>query len=233
MQITILTLFPEMFQGPFSSSIIKRAQEAGHVTIRLVNIRDFGQGRHKTVDDTAYGGGIGMVLRVDVLHDALEHSRLPGKNERVVLLSASGSRFSQEKARAYATVDHLILICGHYEGVDERILEFIDEEISIGDFVVTGGEIPSMLIADAVTRLLPGVLKEGATSLESFSLTQAEDAQQKLVEYPQYTKPAEYQGMKVPDVLRSGDHRKIDAWRSEAARRKTEQNRPDLLKTTL
>jgi tRNA (guanine37-N1)-methyltransferase len=229
MQITILTLFPEMFSGPFSASIIKRAQEAGHVAIRLVNIRDFGQGNHNTVDDTAYGGGIGMVMRVDVLHDAIEHSRLPEKTERVVLLSASGSRFTQTTARSYAALDHLILICGHYEGIDERILDFIDEEVSLGDFVVTGGEIPAMLITDAVTRLLPGVLKPGATALESFSLSDTEGTGSYLVEYPQYTKPAVYRDKAVPEVLRSGDHKRIETWRMQAAKEKTKRNRPDLL----
>jgi tRNA (guanine37-N1)-methyltransferase len=229
MQITILTLFPGMFNGPFAESIVKRAREAGKITIRLVNIRNYGQGKHQTVDDTAYGGGIGMVMRVDVLYDAITANRIPGANEKVVLLSASGRPFVQSKAREYSTFDHLMLICGHYEGIDERILTFIDEEITIGDFVVTGGEIPAMLITDAVVRLLPGVLKECAITNESFSLKSSQHSGQYLIEYPQFTKPPRFKDLSVPEVLLSGDHKKINAWREQAADKKTRDNRPDLL----
>lgn len=236
MKISILTLFPEMFQGPFQHSIIKRAQEKKYVAIEYVNIRDFGIGKHQMVDDRPYGGGIGMVMRVDVVHAAIaqvkhsflqEQSNAKTVKQAVILLSAGGKKFTQTFAQTYSEVDHLILICGHYEGIDERIKTYIDDEISIGDFVVTGGEIPAMLLVDAVTRLIPGVLKEGATSHESFSLTK-DDA--RLLEYPQFTQPPEYDGQTVPDVLLSGNHAKINAWRQEEAIKKTEHIRPDLLK---
>jgi tRNA (guanine37-N1)-methyltransferase len=230
MYITILTLFPEMFDGPFAHSIVKRAQEDGHISIKLVNIRDYGSGKHKMVDDTAYGGGIGMVMKVDVLHEAIEKNRIPGKNEAVVLLSASGTPFTQKKAKSYAQRDHLMLLCGHYEGVDARINAFIDEEISIGDFVTTGGEIPAMLITDAVTRLIPGVLKPGATEAESFTLQPDDGSETGLLEYPHYTKPTVYKNVPVPEILLSGNHEKIRQWRELEARKKTEQVRPDLLK---
>lgn len=232
MKISILTLFPEMFEGPFSHSIIKIAKEKGLVDIHLVNIRDFGIGSHKMVDDTPYGGGIGMVMRVDVLHNAIEHTKdkaLSSEKQKVVLLSASGKTYNQKKAQAFSTLEHLILICGHYEGVDARILQFIDEEISIGDFVVTGGEIPAMLIADSVTRLIPGVLKEGATQNESFSLMDKTNGQMYL-EYPHYTKPSTYNDVSVPEVLLSGNHKEIEKWRQEQALEKTKINHPDLLK---
>jgi len=228
MKITILTLFPAMFQGPLTESILKRAQADGKVTIKLVNIRDYGIGKHRIVDDTAYGGGVGMVMRVDVLHKALMDHTGKEKNERVILTSASGTPFTQQKAKELAKLDHLIIICGHYEGIDERIAAFIDEEISIGDFVTTGGELPSMLIADAVTRLIPGVLKEGVTQNESFSLIS--DSDEKLLEYPQYTKPPIFQKIAVPEVLLSGNHQRIAEWRRDHARKKTARVRPDLLK---
>lgn len=227
MQITILTLFPEMFHGPFSESILKHAQEKKLLRITLRNIREFGEGKHKTVDDTPYGGGVGMVMRVDVMHRAIEASRIPGANEKIILMTASGAPFTQKKAREYSKLDHLIILCGHYEGIDARIERYIDEEISVGDFVTTGGEIPSMLITDAVARLIPGVLKEEATANESFSLTK--DAGN-LLEYPHYTRPREYNGDIVPEVLAGGDHKKIETFRQEEALRKTERVRPDLLK---
>ncbi|HZE87754.1 MAG TPA: tRNA (guanosine(37)-N1)-methyltransferase TrmD [Methylomirabilota bacterium] len=253
MKITILTLFPEMFVGPFDHSIIKRAKEKGLVEVEYVNIRDFGEGPHKMVDDTAYGGGVGMVMKVDVLHKAIEHAKTSftsmssrqlqgGNNEqttpeishfvrndkrkqKIILLSASGKTFKQESAKEFSKLDHLILICGHYEGVDERVKKFIDAEISIGDFVLTGGEIPAMLIADAVIRLIPDVLPKGATENESFSLGE----EQKLLEYPHYTKPQIYEGDPVPEILLSGDHKKIDTWRHEQAIERTNKIRPDLL----
>lgn len=253
MKISILTLFPEMFRGPFDFSIVKRAREKGMVEVEFVNIREFGIGNHKMVDDTPYGGGVGMVMRVDVLHKAIEHAKKNYSSsealaesrsltlsksrslrlartisQRVVLLSATGQTFKQKKAQEFSKLDHLILICGHYEGVDERVKSFIDEEVSIGDFVTTGGEIPAMLITDAVVRLIPGVLKTGATTLESFSPQQ--DSLSPMLEYPQYTKPPEYEGQKVPEILLSGNHKKIDSWRQEEAFRLTQLNRPDLLK---
>lgn len=229
MKISIVTLFPEMFAGPFDHSIIKRAQEKGLVEITYINIRDFGEGKHKMVDDTPYGGGVGMVMKVDVIHRAIQKAK--GKEQRekskVVLMSASGKTFTQQTAQDYTTLDHLILICGHYEGIDDRIKYFIDEEISIGDFIMTGGEIPAMAIADAVTRLIPNVLPEGATENESFSLT---DDAGKLLEYPHYTKPQEYEGYAVPEVLLQGNHKKIDHWKREQAKEKTKKVRPELLK---
>lgn len=226
MQISILTLFPQMFTGPFSSSIVKRAQEKGFIDIDLVDIRGFGLGKHKIVDDTAYGGGVGMVMRVDVLENAVISAKKGIPQEKVVLLSAKGKPYNQKKALEYSRLDSLILICGHYEGIDERVLDFVDEEVSIGDFVTTGGEIPAMLIADSVTRLVPGVLKKGATEEESFSLSEDESS---LLEYPHYTRPENYKDKKVPEVLLSGDHKKIAEWKRDMAKKITEEKRPDLL----
>lgn len=238
MTISILTLFPEMFSGPFDHSIIKKAREKGLVTIEFINIRDFGIGRHKIVDDTVYGGGIGMVMRVDVVHKAIEFAKSKfsqqynkqSLKQSVILLSARGATYNQTLAKEYSKLDHLILVCGHYEGVDDRIRKYIDLELSIGDFVLTGGEIPSMLIIDSVTRILPGVLKVGATDNESFSLIHEGDETTKLLEHPQYTRPAEYEGVSVPQVLMSGDHKKITEWRNKEAYVLTKNIRPDLLK---
>ncbi|HVA96283.1 MAG TPA: tRNA (guanosine(37)-N1)-methyltransferase TrmD [Candidatus Acidoferrales bacterium] len=232
MKISILTLFPEMFTGPFDHSIIKRAKEKGIVDIELINIRDFGIGPHKMVDDTPYGGGVGMVMRVDILHKAIEHAKnnfsKQWNNETmkqsVILMSASGKPYKQADAKLYSTLDHLIIICGHYEGVDERIMHYIDEEISIGDYVLTGGELPAMVIADSVTRLLAGAITEGAVEDESFSRPG------QLLEYPHYTKPRGYENQDVPEVLLSGDHKKIAQWRDEKSLEKTKRVRPDLLK---
>lgn len=240
MKISILTLFPEMFAGPFDHSIVKRAKEKGLIEIEFINIRDFGEGKHKIVDDTEYGGGIGMLMRVDIIHQAIKHAKesfpqqsnnettLPaGRQVKqwVVLMSASGKTYNQSVAKQYSQLDHLILICGHYEGIDDRIKQYIDEEVSIGDFVLTGGEIPAMLITDSVTRLIRGVLPEGATEDESFS----ENNNETLLEYPHYTKPQVYEGQSVPEVLLSGDHKKIAAWRHEQAVEKTRKLRPDLI----
>lgn len=230
MKISILTLFPEMFVGPLSESIVKRAIEKNLVSIELVDIRPFGLGSHLMVDDTPYGGGTGMVLRVDVLHAAIEKARdltLTPQDEKVILMTADGSTYNQKKALSFAKVKHLIIVCGHYEGVDERIREYIDEEISFGDFVLTGGEIPAMAITDSVVRLIPEVLKAGVTENESFSL---EEEGSKLLEYPVFTRPPEYLGQTVPGVLISGDHKKIEKWRIEQAVVKTKRKRPDLLK---
>ncbi len=232
MKITILTLFPEMFAGPFDHSIIKRAQEKNLATIELINIRDFGTGSHKMVDDTPYGGGVGMVLKVDVLHRAImqaketfaEQNTKEQAKELVILMSAAGKTFKQQIAQEYIKIDHLIIICAHYEGVDERVMQYIDEEISIGDFVLTGGELPAMVITDSVVRLLDGVITAGATEDESFS-----PSRQMLLEYPHYTKPRSYDGNDVPEVLLSGDHQKIAQWRNDHAVEKTKKVRPDLL----
>src|ERR1700722_6590694 len=217
MKITILTLFPEMFTGPFDHSIIKRTKEKGLVEIEFINIRDFGEGQHKTVDDTPYGGGVGMVLKVDVLEKAIQHTKQNFSKQynnstikqSVVLTSASGKLYKQSTAKQFSKLDHLIIICGHYEGVDERITNYIDEEIAIGDFVLTGGELPAMLITDSVVRLVEGAITEGATENESFSLSES------LLEHPHYTKPRSYDGNDVPEVLLSGNHQKIAEWRKE------------------
>ena len=230
MKISILTLFPEMFSGPFSESIIKRAQEKNKVTISFVNIRDFGIGPHKMVDDTPYGGGTGMVLKVDVLKAALDATldkTLSNDEQKVILMTADGERYDQRLAEDYAKLAHLIIVCGHYEGVDERFRQYVDQEVSIGDFVLTGGEIPAMLITDSVVRLLDGVLKDGVTDSESFSHTHNENY---LLEYPLYTKPQTFEGFDVPEVLLSGDHKKIAEWRLTQAKEKTLTRRPDLLK---
>lgn len=231
MKITILTLFPEMFQGPFSESILKRAQEKGSIEIKLVNIRDFGIGNHKVVDDKPYGGGIGMVMKVDIIDNAIKSVKDSGLNsnqQKVVLLDPRGKTFVQKTAREFSKLQHLILLCGHYEGFDERVRNLVDETISIGDFVLTGGEIPAMLITDAVARLVAGVLKDDATVHESFSVEAGEYRQ--LLEYPQYTTPSDYNGMKVPDVLLSGNHAQIEKWRKNEALEITKSHRPDLLK---
>ncbi|HZQ29559.1 MAG TPA: tRNA (guanosine(37)-N1)-methyltransferase TrmD [Patescibacteria group bacterium] len=224
MKITILTLFPEMFTGPFSHSIIKRAKEKKVVEINLKDIRDFGLGKHQVVDDTPYGGGKGMILRVDVLEEAIENARdkiLKGKGEKIILLSPHGKTYNQEIALNLSKLNHLILICGHYEGIDARVDNFIDSKISLGDFIVTGGEIPAMIIVDSVTRLLKGVLKEGVTEAESFS---------SFLEHNQYTKPSEYKGLKVPEVLLSGNHKKIEEYKNNESEEITKKLRPDLIK---
>ncbi len=221
MTISILTLFPDMFAGPFNNSIIKRAKEKGIVDISFVNIRDFATDKYKTVDDHPYGGGVGMILRVDVVDRALQNIK-DKQNSRIILLDPQGTPYTQAKAKNLSIFDHLIFICGHYEGVDERIRSLVDEEISIGDYVLTGGEIPAMVVVDSVVRLLPGTLtKPHATVDESFSAP--------LLEYPQYTRPETYKGMKVPDILLSGDHKKIKTWRKQEAHTRTRSRRPDLL----
>lgn len=212
-----------MFAGPFDHSIVKNAKEKNLVDINLVNIRDFGMGPHKVVDDKPYGGGHGMILRVDVMNAAIaktKDSNLNKDSQKVVLLSPHGKTFNQKKALEFASLKHLILVCGHYEGVDERVRKFIDEELSIGDFITTGGEIPAMLVTDSVTRLIKGVLKEGVTSDESFS---------DLLEYPQYTKPNIYKNLKVPSILLGGNHGKIREWRDKISVATTIRLRPDLL----
>ena len=226
MTISFLTLFPDMFAGPFHESIIQRAVKKGAVTIRIINIRDFANDAHKSVDDRPYGGGTGMIMRVDVIDKALQYVKQSVQSHtiRTVLLDPAGKKFSHHLARTYATVDHLILIAGHYEGVDARVLTLVDEVVSIGDYILTGGELPAMVIADCVIRLIPGVLsKKDATTNESFE-------QEGLLEYPQYTRPEEYAHLRVPDILLSGNHRDIALWRKEQAKKKTSQHRPDLLK---
>lgn len=223
MRIDILTIFPDMF-APLQDSIVKRAAEAGHVKIVITDLRDFAGNKHKSVDDYPYGGGPGMILQPEPFFNAVEHLREedpePG---HVILLSPGGKIFSQKKAEQLAQKKRLILLCGHYEGVDERVREvLVDEELSLGDYILTGGEIPAMAVADAVIRLLPGVLAPESRSEESFSGN--------LLEYPQYTRPADFRGLKVPEVLLSGNHGKIKEWRRRKSLLRTLLNRPDMLK---
>lgn len=223
MKISILTLFPQMFAGPFEYSIIKNAVNKKIIEIKYVDIRNFGIGKHKVVDDKPFGGGSGMILRLDVLEKAIEFAKnknVNQKKQKIILLDPRGKTFNQEKAKEFAKMEHLILICGHYEGVDERVKNFIDEKISIGDFIVTGGEIPAMLITDSVVRLLKGTLKKEVTDIESFS---------PILEYPQYTKPRVYKNYSVPTVLLSGNHKIIEEWKKEASLNETQKYRPDLL----
>lgn len=223
MHISILTLFPEMFTGPLGHSILKRAAEKNIVTIECVNLRDFATDKYKSADEHPYGGGKGMILRVDLIDQALKSikSRVPGTNSKTILLDPKGTTYNQNKAEKFTKFDHLILVAGHYEGVDERIRKLVDEEISIGDYILTGGEIPALVVIDSVVRLLPEVLKPAATTIESFSLG--------LLEFPQYTRPRIYKKMKVPGILFSGNHAKIEKWRQNAAKRLTKTSRPDLL----
>lgn len=224
MQFTILTLFPEMFTGPFDYSIVHRAKEKDLVSVQLVNIRDFAQDKHKSVDDHPYGGGAGMVMRVDVVDRAIQSVRrqVSSIKETVILLDPRGKTYTQSVAEELVTFDHVILLCGHYEGVDERIRSLVDLEVSIGDYVVTGGEIPAMMIVDSVTRLLPGVLVHPeATKKESFH---------GMLEYPQYTRPETYNGNTVPQILLSGDHKRIEEWQQAEAKKITVKHRPDLVK---
>jgi len=224
MKITIITLFPQMINGFINESILKRAAEKKLVEYQIINLRDFAVDRYGSVDDKPYGGGVGMVLRVDVIYKALQ--KIKDTKARVILTSAKGKTYRQSMARSYATLDHLILIAGHYEGVDERIADYVDEEVSVGDYVLTGGELASCIIADSVTRLIPGVLKhEEATEIESFSEV---DGKQ-MLEYPQYTRPEEFMGKKVPEILLSGNHKNIMEWRKEQAGKITKKRRPDLL----
>ncbi|MEJ9231148.1 tRNA (guanosine(37)-N1)-methyltransferase TrmD [Peribacillus butanolivorans] len=226
MKIDVLSLFPEMFEGVFGSSILKKAAEKQAVSYNVTNFRDYAENKHSTVDDYPYGGGAGMVLKAQPIFDAVE--ALKGHAEqtpRVVLLCPQGERYTQRKAEEFAKEDHLIFICGHYEGYDERIREHIvTDEISIGDFVLTGGELGAMVIIDSVVRLLPGVLGNvDSPILDSYSSG--------LLEHPHYTRPADFRGMKVPDTLISGNHKKIDEWRMKESLRRTWNRRPDLLES--
>lgn len=220
LKIDIVTLFPEMFEPVLSTSIVGRARKAGLVEVSIVNPRDFTDDRRGTVDDRPFGGGAGMVLMAEPVYRALKKVRRRGS--RVVYLSPQGKRFDQRLARELAQARRLVLLCGHYEGIDERALEYVDEEVSLGDFVLTGGEIPAMAIVDAIARLVPGVLaKTDAAERESFS--------EGLLDFPQFTRPRVWRRRAVPDVLLSGDHRRIEEWRREAQRRSTRKKRPDLL----
>lgn len=222
MRIDLVTLFPEFFTSPLGQSMVRRALELGAVTFRVINLRDFAHDRHKVCDDRPFGGGPGMVMKIEPLVAAIRAVKEEDPEAWVILLSPQGRLFDQEKAVSLAGRKHLVLICGHYEGVDDRIRFYLDEELSMGDFIVTGGEIPALAVADAVTRLLPGVLGgEGAVAEESF--------QTGLLEYPHYTRPRVFEGHEVPEVLLSGDHAAIARWRREQALQRTAQHRPDLL----
>jgi tRNA (guanine37-N1)-methyltransferase len=222
MLIELLTLFPEFFASPLSQSMLQRAQTQGAVEFRILNLRDFTFDRHRVVDDRPFGGGPGMVLKIEPLVRAIRAIREQDPEVRVILLSPRGVLFSQDKARELAVQKHLLLICGHYEGVDDRLRFYIDAELSIGDYILTGGEIPALVVADAVTRLLPGVLGgEGAVEEESF--------QTGLLEYPHYTRPRDFEGHEAPEILLSGDHQRVARWRRQEALRRTAQQRPDLL----
>lgn len=228
MRIDIITIFPDMFSGPFATSMIKKARDNGLVEIYIHNLRQWAKDSHKTVDDRPFGGGIGMVLKVEPIYLALKE--LKRKNTKVILLSPQGKVFNQKKAQKLSKEKNLILIAGHYEGFDERIVEhLVDEEVSIGDYILTGGELAAMVVTDSVVRLLPEVLEEEATLHESFTLPAGKDLSAKMLDYPNYTQPAEFKGWKVPDILLSGNHKEIEKWRMEKALEKTKLIRPDLL----
>lgn len=219
MKFSVLTLFPEMFSA-LDESIIGRAKENKLIDIKLINIRDFSKDKHKKVDDTPYGGGAGMVIRPDVVYDA--YKSIDHKNARVIYLSPQGKVFNQSKVKELSKEEHLILLCGHYEGIDQRVIdEIVDEEISIGDYVLTGGELPAMVLIDSISRYIEGVLSEQSIEEESFS--------NGLLEYPQYTRPEIFLGNEVPEILKSGHHENIDKWRKEKSLEITMVKRPDLI----
>ena len=219
MQFDVLTLFPEMFDI-LDESIIGRAKEKGLINVNLINIRDFSKNKHKKVDDSPYGGGAGMVMMPDVVYDA--YKSLNSKDAKVIYMSPQGQKLNQKKVVELSKEKHIILLCGHYEGIDQRVIdEIVDEEISIGDYVLTGGELPAMIVIDSVSRYIEGVLKDDSTKEESFS--------EGLLEYPQYTRPEVFNGKQVPEVLLSGHHENIDKWRREQSLINTKKKRPDLL----
>ena len=220
MKFDVLTLFPEMFES-LNQSIIGKGKEKGLIDINLVNIRDFSKNKHKQVDDTPYGGGAGMVMKADVVYDA--YKSLNVAKAKVIYMSPQGKVLNQNKVQSLAKEEHIILLCGHYEGIDQRVLdEIVDEEISIGDYVLTGGEIPAMVLIDSVSRYVEGVIKKESTEEESFS--------NGLLEYPQYTRPETFLNSKVPEVLLSGNHQNIEKWRRQKALENTYKKRPELLK---
>jgi tRNA (guanine37-N1)-methyltransferase len=254
MRFDLITIFPEFFAGPLEHGIVRRAREAGIIHVNVQDLREFTKDRHRTVDDRPFGGGEGMVLKPEPLFDAVEslvgHSvgdaaakRAIEANTAIVLLSAAGKRFTQETARRYAQLDRILFLCGRYEGVDERVAEHLaTEEISIGDFVLSGGELPAALVLDAVTRLLPGALgNEASSQNESFSLLERAEKSptgalhkalshgRNLLDFPHYTRPADYRGWKVPEVLIGGNHAEVAKWRHRMALEKTLRNRPDLM----
>ena len=220
MKFSVLTLFPDMF-SPLKQSIIGKAIEDKKIELNLINIRDFSKDKHKKVDDTPYGGGAGMVMKADVVYDAYEY--IKDEKAKVIFLSPQGKTLNQNKVKELATEEHIILLCGHYEGIDQRVIdEIVDEEISIGDYVLTGGELPAMVLIDSVSRYVEGVLSKDSIKEESFTSN--------LLEYPQYTRPEIFHGIKVPEVLLSGHHENIKKWREEQSLKNTLQKRPNLLK---
>ena len=219
MKFNVLTLFPEMFE-PMKQSIIGRAIENGQIELNIINIRDFSKDKHKKVDDTPYGGGAGMVMRADVVYDAFKS--IKDENTKLIYLSPKGLKLNQEKVKNLSKEKIITLLCGHYEGIDQRVLdEIVDEEISIGDYVLTGGEIPAMVLIDSISRYVDGVIAKESVNEESFS--------DGLLEYPQYTRPEVFLDKKVPEILLSGHHENIDKWRKEQSIEITKKNRPDLL----
>lgn len=224
MRIDIMTLFPEMCETVLGESIIGRARENGFVDIRCTNIRDFANNKHNRVDDAPYGGGMGMLMQTQPVFDCYEHICAQiGKRPKVIYMSPQGQVLTQKKVKELAGEDNLIILCGHYEGIDERVIEeIVDEEISIGDYVLTGGELPALVLADSISRMLPGVLAND----EAF---EQESHYSSLLEYPQYTRPPEWHGKKVPDVLLSGHHKNIELWRREQSIRRTFERRKDML----
>ena len=226
MRIDIITLFPGMFESVLGESMLKRAQAKGLLKVSIHNLRDWTSDNHRTADDKPFGGGPGMVMKVEPVYKALKELRVLRTTKagiRVILLTPQGKKLEQKEVKRLAKYKRLILVCGHYEGVDERVRGLVDEEISIGDYILTCGELPAMVLIDAAARLIPGVLgHSGSTACESF-----EDG---LLEYPQYTRPAEYMGMKVPEIILSGDHKKIEKWRKAESLKRTSERRPDLLK---
>jgi len=224
MKIDILTLFPEMFESPFNYSMVKRAIEDDHVDINPVNFRQYGLGKHQKVDDSPYGGGAGMLLKPEPIFEAMDdiEEQDPQTNKRVILMDPAGKPFDQAMAEDFSKEDHLVFICGHYEGYDERIRTLVTDEVSLGDYVLTGGELAAMVMVDATVRLLPGVVGNESSIVEDSHSTG-------LLEHPHYTRPAEYKGMEVPDVLISGNHALIDEWRHKESLRRTYQRRPDLI----
>jgi len=226
MKIDILTIFPDMFKGPFDESILRRAQDKLLVKIKIHNLRDWTEDKHKSVDGRPYGGGPGMILRVDVVDRAIKNIKsqtsnskqiqnLKSQKTKVILLSAKGKKYNQQKVQEFSKLDHLILVCGHYEGVDQRIADYlVDKVVSVGDYVLTGGELPAMVVVDSVVRLLPGVLGDKS------SLKEESHTKPGYVEYPQYTRPEEYKDWKVPEILLSGNHAEIEKWRQEKAKKK-------------
>ena len=221
-RFSVLTLFPEIFASPLKVSILGRAIEGGKICVDIINLRDFAKGRHRVVDDKPFGGGKGMLIKPEPVIDAINSIKSTSPGAWVILLSPYGLTFNQEVAKSLSKKNHLLLVCGHYEGIDERVRHFIDEEISLGDFVLTGGEVAALAIIDAVSRLVPNVLG-------SYSSLEEESFSNGILEYPQYTRPREYKGYKVPEVLLSGHHKRIRQWRRRQALLRTLLLRPDLL----